>query len=82
MIAVPIPADLSHLAELGTRPINVGSAEVQRLLEFWGVTRNGHSMLKKLLEAGTLTQVPTCGLRKRIYATDKVLALYHQLLAA
>lgn len=81
MSPVPIPTDLAHLADAAQRPLHVGSAEVERLLEFWGVTKSGHGMLNKLVSNGRLVPRPALT-RKRIYPTDRVLSLYHELLAS
>jgi hypothetical protein len=75
---VRLPPALARFADPATRPLHIGSAEVEILFEFWW-SCNGHGLLNKLVRCETLTPVPHKVGRQRMFKTEPVLKLYHDL---
>jgi hypothetical protein len=78
MQPVKLPPSLARFADPSTRPLHIGSAEVETLFEFWW-SCNGHGLLNKHVRCGLLTPVPQKVMKKRMFVTESVLGLYHEL---
>lgn len=71
---VPLPR-----AWLGKElPVLLGTRQVGELLEFWGLTRNGMLLARKLWQAGTLVNV-TPKMKEARFETVRVIALWGEM---
>jgi len=59
-------------------PCLLGSRETGEMLEFWGFTRNGREMVRKLVNAGRLSNAMTEG-RWMKFETQQVLLLWLEM---
>jgi len=75
---VKIPPKLARFADPATRPVHIGSADVEFLFEYWWPV-NGHGLLNKYVRCRTLVPVKQQVVKKRVFETESVLRLYHHL---